>query len=755
MGFISRAFAVLLSAIVVFNSNLPLPLKFVNTLISDYASKVYTQREPAPSNLSTYTKKDYPLVSNADFYVSADGSDENDGSFDAPFATLEKARDEVRKLDKSQFDSITVAIKKGIYLVSNFEFSTQDSGTETCPITYCAYGDGEVVVNGGVSLKCNDFKKVTDEKMLSRLDKNAKKNVVCLDLADYGVTAEQYGKMHAIGSYHTAYKYDGDYSGDLYCELFVNDIRQNIARYPNSGFLKTEKVIKTGEGQESNGASTVNPNWDTIRNPESDVYQVNKKLAKRIAGWETLNDVWMFGFWKYDWADASSPVGYFDYDKREISPKFVSLFGTKEGAPYYFYNVFEELDTPGEWYLDRNNGVIYLYSDENLATSTIDLSLTTKPVIRINSANNITLKGLTVKGSRGDGISCIGNNNKIQLCTVKNVAGDAINVRGYNNFVSENDISRTGMGGIILDGGDTKTLRSGNNKADNNYIHDWSEIYQTYKPAVTLWGVGNICSHNEMCNSPHEAITYLGNNHIIEYNNVHDVCLLSDDAGAIYAGRHWDYYGNIIRYNCVYNIGSDGHRPDGIYMDDALAGQTIYGNILVNVPKIGIHLGGGRDLTVKNNIIINTNDRSVSYDSRALDGIVGGWFNAYSKEGGVLWQRLYNSPWQTDVWQEAFPQMARISDDFSDLENPDFGANPAYSDVSGNLVVNITGSIGFISNAANKFSTIDNNALYGLNNLKKIFADPKKGDYTIKDGSLVYDLLPEFEQLPITEIGRY
>ncbi|MBP9988854.1 MAG: right-handed parallel beta-helix repeat-containing protein [Ruminococcus sp.] len=755
MGIFSKTFAMFLSIILTLNSNLPLPLKFLNNIVRDYAKNVYTVRESAPSNLSTYTKSDYPLVENADFYVSVDGSDENDGSFSAPFATIEKARDEVRKLDKSLYNSITVAIKAGDYRVSSLDFNMQDSGTENCPITYCAYGDGEVILNGGISINGNDFKKVTDKKMLSRLSKNAKKDVVCLDLADYGVTAEQYGKIYAIGTYNTAKNYDGDYVGDLYCELFVNDIRQNIARYPNDEYLYTDKVVKTGLGRESNGAETIVPNWDSIRNPESDVYKISKKLAKRIEGWEALDDVWMFGFWKYDWADASSPIGYFDFDKRELSPKFVSMYGTKKNAPYYFFNVFEELDAPGEWYLDRNNGIIYLYSDKNISSSVIDLSLTTKPVLNINNANNITFKGLTIKGTRGDAIVCTGNNNLIELCTLKNIAGNAVYVKGYNNLVSENDISRTGRGGIILDGGDEKTLTPGRNKADNNFIHDWSEIYQTYQPAVTLNGVGNICSHNEMCNSPHEAVTYFGNNHIVEYNNIHDVCLLSDDAGAIYSGRSWNSYGNIIRYNCVYNLGSDGHRPDGIYMDDALSGQTVYGNILVNVPKIGIHLGGGRDLTVKNNIIINTNDRSISYDSRAFDCVDEGWFHEYSGENGEMWRKLYASPWQTEAWKEAFPQMSKISNDFSDRDNPYFAPNPAFSDVSGNIIVTMTCDIGSISDAANEFSTIENNAIFGLHQLHKLFADPDNGDYTLKENSLAYEKLSDVEQIPISEIGRY
>ena len=710
-------------------------------------------RVTAPKGFSDYTEKEAAIVDDADFYVSVNGSDSNDGSLDAPFATIEKARDTIRSMDKSALDGITIAVMAGDYRVSSLEFTAEDSGMENCPITYCAYGDGEVVLNGGISISGKNFGKVTDENMLSRLTKKAQKKVVCLDLGDFGITAEQYGKIYAIGSYNTAGKYDGDYTGDLYCELFVNDKRQTIARYPNDGWLYTEKVVKTGLGRESDGSLTAVPNWDSIRNPESDVYEVSKKLAKRINSWETLDDVWMFGFWKYDWADASTLIGSFDYEKRELSPKFVSTYGTKVDAPYYFFNVFEELDSEGEWYLDRDSGIIYLYPSDDFSSATVDLTLTTKPIINVKS-DYLTFSGLTIKGTRGDAVIISGSNVTVKNCLIKNVAGSAIYADGYNNLISENEITRTGMGGIYIAGGDRETLTAGNSKADNNLIHDWSEIYQTYQPAVTLSGVGNICSHNEMYNSPHEAITYSGNNHIIEYNVIHDVCLLSDDAGAIYSGRRWDWYGTVIRYNCLYDLGADGHTPDGIYMDDALSGQTIYGNLLINVPKIGIHLGGGRDLDVRNNIIINSNDRPISYDQRAIDGVNGGWFTNSLKDAS-MWTNLYASPWKTEVWQAAYPQTARLKDDFSNQDDPDFAPNPSYSTVSGNLIVNATNNIGSISDKANQFSNISGNAIYKLTKLSGIFTSPATGDYTLKENSKIFEELPDFENLPISEMGRY
>lgn len=743
-AFFTKFFASFLSAWIMLCSIL-----FPNFYYKKYFSAA------APSNLSSFTKKDAELVTDADFYVSVTGDDTNDGSFAAPFATIAKARDTVRTLEKTGRSGITIAVMAGEYRVAGLSFDQTDSGTADCPITYCAYGDGEVVLNGGITIPSESFTKITDESVLARLCDDAKSNVVCAKLTDFSLTAADWDKIYTIGTYNTAAQYDGDYVGELYCELFMNDTRMALARYPNEGFLQTGKVVRAGLGLESDGNPTKVENWYSIRNPYSDVYKLDRKLTKRISSWQTLDDVWMFGFWKYDWADASSPIGEFDPEARTISPKFVSLFGAKEDAPYYFFNVFEELDCAGEWYLERSSGTLYMYPTGDMSSASIDLSLTNGNIITASNVNYLTVSGFTVKGTRGDAISISGNGNKVCDCLIKNVAGYALRMSGYNNVATRNEITRTGKGGIVLSGGDRATLTAGNNIADNNLIHDWSEIYQTYQPAVSLSGVGNICSHNEIYNSPHEAITYDGNNHIIEYNNIHDVCLLSDDAGAIYAGRHWDYYGTVIRYNCIYDLGSDGHKPNGIYMDDALSGQTIYGNVLINIPQKALHLGGGRDLNVYNNIIINCKEDPVSYDSRARSGALeGGWFT-HSVKDGDMWTWLRQSPWKSEVWNVAYPQMTKFSEDFSDPDSANFVPNPSYSTVTGNLILDDEASIGNVDEAVYRFSTVDNNAIYKTRKINEFFVDAENGDYTIADNSPVYSFLPEFKSINISEIGRY
>ena len=50
------------------------------------------------------------------------------------------------------------------------------------------------------------------------------------------------------------------------------------------------------------------------------------------------------------------------------------------------------------------------------------------------------------------------------------------------------------------------------------------------------------------------AIVFGGNEHLIEFNEIHDVCHESNDAGAIYGGRDWTMRGTVIRYNYFHDI---------------------------------------------------------------------------------------------------------------------------------------------------------------------------------------------------------
>lgn len=685
----------------------------------------------------------------ADFTVSPRGSDEAAGTEAAPFATLERARDAIRALRQAgRSGTLTVRVLPGEYRTRGLALDGRDSRT-----LWSASADGEVVLNGGISLDPGLFEPVSQAER-ERLHGEARERVVRIDLARSGLDPSHWGKLYAVGAYNTAAEYDGDTVG-VSCELFFDDRRMTVARYPNGNeFLRIAAVLDVGDVAEFPEQNYFS-DWKDRRNHRGGTYILDRETNKRVAAWKSHEDVWMFGYFYHDWADSSTPVQSFDTRVRLVRPRYVSRYACRAGAPYYFYNVFEELDEPGEWYLDRERGLLYLYPPGELASARIDLSLATNEIIRAEGVEDLTVEGFTLKGTRADAIVIKGDRNTVRECTITNVFGNAIVVEGRDNTVSRCEISHTGRGGIRITGGDRATLTSGNNVAEDNLIHDWSEVYLTYQPAVGLDGVGNVCRHNEIFNSPHMAISYYGNDHLIEYNLVHDVVLQSNDAGAIYSGQDWTAQGTVIRYNCLYDIGGGGFRPQGIYWDDALSGQTAYGNVLVNVARWAFQVGGGRDIVIRNNLLVNSGEWAIAFDERARDGFVrSGWYRAGvdSKEGS-MWKRLYAMPYRSETWAGRYPSLARVRDDFSDPEHPDFGVNPSYAAVTGNVVHDAHASIGKIAPSVTRYGTVEGNAIYGPAD-DPGFVDAANGDYRFRPGADAIARLPGWEPIPFERIGR-
>lgn len=709
-----------------------------------------------PTGTGTYTEAGASLADGADLYVAPDGDDGNDGSFDRPLATIEKARDLVRSMDKTGRSGITVALKAGEYRVKQIVFSSGDGGTESCPVAYRAYGDGEVILNGGRTLDPADFSAVTDGAILARLNRNAKKNVVCADLTKLGLTAADWGKLYSVGSYSTASHYDGDTTGPAPCVLYFNGAPMTTARYPNSGTLKVQTVVREGEGKESSTSNHAQrPDWDTLRNPETTIFTVDRKTADRLAGYASLDGVWLWTALMYNWADGTSPIKSFDRQTRALEPAYVSFYGAAPGADYYIFNVIEELDSPGEWFLDRDTGMAYLWPDGALDGAEITLSLSTEDLIVVSGAEHLRFEDLSLRGTRSGGFSVDGNDIRIDGCRISELSGVGVRLNGYDNALTDCELTHIGATGADISGGDRPTLTPGNNRVENCLIHDYSEVALTAGPGVNMNGVGNVCSHNEFYNSPQQAIFYSGNDMLIEYNLMHDVSLLSDDCSAVYCGRRWDCCGSVLRYNVIYDLGDKDHRPNGIYFDDGMAGQTAYGNLIVNCKQFGFLLGGGRDLNVYGNVLINC-ETPVRYDDRSRDGVLNpdSWFK-HSMEGADMQQNLEAMPWRSELWQKAYPYTADWTLDYSDTENPNFIPNPANSKVCGNLIVQYAGSFGRCDESVERFSDISGNAVYHISAMKRLFVDPDQGDYTLRADAPVFDEIPGFEQISINRIGRY
>ncbi len=653
---------------------------------------------------------------------------------------IKVTREEVRTLlcSADAPEEIVVTVPSGIYLPENFSFTDADC-SECTRVTYSA--EEGAVISGGITIPSSEWK-LPDDEMLERFPEESRDKIRMISLSEYGLTREDWGEEIAIGAYNTANKYD-DAPKSCGSEFFCGNRRMIKARYPNAGtFAKLEAVMDVGDVWEF-PPQNYNLKWKNRRNHRGGTYIVDAVTNERIKKWRTPETAWIFGYLYWDWADSSSPISEIDTAIRAISPKYVSNFGAQANALYYLYNIPEELDCEGEWYLERTSGNLYFYPWEGADSA--DFSCGGTPLINCKNTKNMTFSGFTLCCTMNNAVEAEGDDMIFENLVIKNIAKNGVKVTGYRNTVRRCDISHMGEGGIVLTGGERMTLTPGENRAEDNLIDSFGEIFMTYRPGIGLNGVGNVASHNEISNTPHCAILYGGNEHLIEYNYIHDVVLLSSDASAIYGGRDVVAHGTVIRYNKLKNIGANGFTPQGIYFDDVLSGQTAYGNIIIDVGNWGFLIGGGREITVENNLIVNSGGAALQYDSRAHDGL---FFNSWYKHIEGHWAQVQSIPRNEEPWISRYPKIADMHSDVEAPDSPDLLVNPAYSSVKNNIAIECN-ELYCVSDLAKKFSYVDENHLYA----SKAEAGYDDTADNLSPDSVVYKEHPEFKPIPVNEIG--
>ena len=517
-----------------------------------------------------------------ELFVSPGGSDANLGTDGKPFATPMGARDRVRALRKEGLlrGGVRIRFLPGVYRVeSGFALTPADSGTAEAPVTYEASRRGDVVLSGAKALPTSRFTQVANPAVLGRLPLSARKQVVRIDL-------------HALGvkDYLPEYPIRTRGRKEPFMEVFFNGRRLPAARWPNEGFAKFTIVRPNGEADGGSLRCETEPT--------------------RPRRWNTDTGVWLLGFWRRAYFCSFIKVKTIDGATNEIVLCESPGLETKGGRRFYALNLLEELDQPGEWYLDRPAGVLYLWPPADLATATVEVSRALPAVVTMDSASHVTLRGFVIEGSRGNGINITRCNDvRVAGCEIRNITGTGVHVRqGLRNVVTGCDIHDTGRGGVYLEGGNERTLEPGGHEAVNNHIHHTSRVQLTHTPFIHLRGVGLRVAHNLMHHQPHQGVTWRGCDHVMEFNEIYMTNTTTTEGGVFYSGRTWTWMNNVIRYNFIHHINDDmpecGSSTRVVHLDDNIAGTTFHGNVCY-LTGGGVSICGGPFNTVSNNLSVD------------------------------------------------------------------------------------------------------------------------------------------------------
>ena len=554
-------------------------------------------------------------------YVAPIGGHGADGSKERPFGSLEEARGALRQDSRFQGKDrlgAVVILRGGRYELSEpFELTAEDSGTADAPVVYRSQEGETAVLSGGRVVR--GFEPV-GRQLGARLKPNIREHVVAVDLKALGIDA--YGELTPRGMGRPGY------SAGL--ELFFNGQPMTLAQYPNDGWLRLES-------------------------PQEDRFSCRDA---RMETWR-LRDVWVHGYWTHDWADSYERVASIQDGVIETEPPH-GVYGYKAGQRFRFVNVLEELDAPGEWHLDRETGVLCFYPPSDIEAGTAVVSIADR-VLSMKEASHVRFERIAFEASRGAAVRIEGGEGcGLYGCVIRNAGTDgAVVTGGKEHSIVSCDVYETGDSGLRVSGGDRATLTPARHNVENCHIRRFSRWRRTYCPAVGVGGVGNRLAHCRIHDAPHAGVLFGGNDHVLEYNELYDLCLETGDVGGFYTGRDWTGRGTIIRCNLLRDIaGMGSHRANAVYLDDAASGIAIVGNIFARVTKAAF-IGGGRDNRVENNIFVDC-EVAVHIDARGL-----GWAKSHISVGGVwnMYEKLRAMNYQEPPYLTRYPALVHVAED--------------------------------------------------------------------------------------------
>jgi hypothetical protein len=646
-------------------------------------------------------------VSAMELHIATSGSDDNPGTEAAPFASLAAARNAARSAD----DAVTVWFHDGVYSFSeSVLLVTEDGGTPAAPVHYRAKNPGKVIFSGGRVLESASFTLVADGTQLANIPEVAHGSVVWTDLAAQG-SAD-------LGTYPDSFR-----TALPVPELFFNSKRMTVARWPNKGWANIESIVESGPAP-----------W---RKHASDALGSFTFSGEHSARWAKVGELWLEGYWCFDWASETIRVQSVDPDTRRITLAAQHVYGLGNGNPaprrYRAVNLLEELDEPGEYFFERSNKSLYFWPPTPLEGSEIVLSQLTDPLIALEDVSHVTFSGFVLEYCVGTAFTVNGGSNvRIAGCTIRNTGLSGLEIDGgTNHTVQSCNIHHNGTGGLHIKGGDRKTLTPSGHRVVNNRIYRVSERMRTAAYSMRVGGVGVTMAHNEIHDAPHQAILLSGNDHMFELNNIHHVGMASDDCGAFYMGRNPSDRGTVIRHNYWHEIGSAmNHGSCAIYFDDGDGGQTVHGNVFFKASggRFGaVFNHGGHDNRVSNNVFVE------------CDQAIGAapWSDAN-------WKKWLGTPlWQTRLLEEVDITTAPFTVRYPKLkgffEYDGLRMNRAERNVAVRCKKFVVGNWDIDQN----FVTQEDPG----------FVDWASQDFALRKDAEVFERIPEFETIPFAKIG--
>ena len=551
-------------------------------------------------------------------FVSTVGEDSGDGSEEEPLRTLEKAIDVANEMREDSDKLIEILLREGTYSVTN-TIKIINSQKDDSLLKISAYQDEKVTINAGVDIPLSAMNIADSDFTNAIIDKPNAGSVLQYNLKDAQI--EDFGEISLRGHLISDEK-------EAQAELSLNGEVQKLAGWPNGEYTGLIKPIDSNEYGKRTKSGIAN----------GCSFKVN---YDRPSQWSKPEQAWLSGTIGPNYEFDYYPVSRFDSKEKRVylSRGALEKYYTE---PYYrFENVPEELDEPGEYYIDRQSGMLYFYPPEDapkdsvltitMSTPTLDVSRKApNSMFRIENSKNIVFENLIFKGGRGSAITGKNNSNiKFINCEINSFGENGIRFDASTDItISDCKIHDVGQDGILfVSCGNYQTLSPSNIVVSNNDIYNFARLERSYKTGIDFGYrcVGATAANNHIHNGPHAGMIFYGVNNDIYGNEFDHLVTEFSDMDALYCNNSsypWER-GNKIHNNYFHDIGKSSmngrHQINvrAIRTDNRGCGLNIYENLFYNIGDggngngnngIGAITAEGTRNRIFNNLFVDCNE---------------------------------------------------------------------------------------------------------------------------------------------------
>lgn len=577
------------------NDRLAEPLKFRGRLAAATRNAARRAQELEKLALDAFARTSLAASESRHvIHLSPSGLDTNPGTKLRPVATLQRAFDIAKQQRRNSGDrEITIEVAHGDFHMKTTAILEKAAGirvrgqkrsrpmpTDAAP-AWAPPSEGDVTRFTGAA-RLRQSSPVTNPAILSRLPASIRHRVMVCDLRAEGIRDWGHILPRGFGL------------ANPWIDVHADGQPMTLARWPNRG----EPLLVIGEVLEGTSrfrySSRRPDSWELALNPDAD-------------------DLWASGMWEHEWAARTVKVQKID---RALGALQVEHPRIRKGLEFYFLNILEELDTPGEFYIDRNEGMLYFLppdqqDNRHAGNAAVEFPIFDGPFVRLTNCSDIVFEDVVFSGCRQDGIHLDACRNVfLQRCELRQLGGAAAIING-GSFCGlvDCDLASIGAAGVRMRGGNRATLQPACHIAHNCRIDDFGRIDRCYAPAFHTEGCGMVMTNNTVSRAPHHAFRLDGNDQYVARNNIFQVVQDFGDQAAIDIYCDATFRGIVIERNFFHDIGA-AHVTGGqaaVRLDDSISGVLVTENVFHRAstgPFGAIHVNGGKDNVFARNVFI-------------------------------------------------------------------------------------------------------------------------------------------------------